>query len=288
MKTTYDILINARSNRGEKIYVQLAGLFHSCGIDPRQHYIARNGKELSESIKKLRRRPPDVVVIVGGDGTISTTIRKLSDLNVTFGIIPTGTTNNFARTLGLPLDVETQVRTISNGHRTPVDLGFINDDGFVNVVGVGMSAIIARHVSDGLKRVIGRSAYTVEGIRRLPGFKPFIATISDPDSELEINYETRQVIIANGKFHAGTVIADDSGVTTGELVVFSFITAMASFYLFRRRSGRRSSFIHSTHMTMKTSRIVPYERDGEPGKADSFDLIVRNKAVNVLTLKKNI
>ena len=296
MTPTYDVLINARSNRGHKIDTQLVELFANNDIQLRRHYYANGGKQLFEQIKKIRRSRPDVLIIAGGDGTISTVIRKLSDTSITFGIIPTGTTNNFARTIALPPEIKDQVRTIAHGYRTPIDLGFVNSDGFVNVVGVGMSAVIAQNVSDRLKRSVGRLAYTLEGIKRVRSFRPFIATITDPDSELEINYETRQIIIANGRFHAGTVIADDSGVTTGELVVFplggrslfSFAVATASFYLFRRQSGRRSSFIHSTHMTMTTSRKIEYERDGEPSSAKTFELTVKKKAIYVMTDTKHI
>ena len=87
---------------------------------------------------------PNLVIVGGGDGTISDAVDHLAGTDIEVGLIPLGTTNNFARSLNIPLDIDSAIKTISKNGAHPVDLGNMNDDYFTNVAGIGISALVAK------------------------------------------------------------------------------------------------------------------------------------------------
>jgi diacylglycerol kinase family enzyme len=80
-----------------------------------------------------------------------------------WGCSPLGTTNNFARTAGVPLGLDEAVATLTGGKVIDVDLGLAGDMPFTNHVGVGLSADVMQTAPRPLKRVTGRLAYPITG-----------------------------------------------------------------------------------------------------------------------------
>lgn len=80
----------------------------------------------------------DVLVAAGGDGTVSTVAAVAVRTGVTFGVVPLGTRNHFARDVGIPLDLEPAVRVIAAGVTRPLDVGDVNGRTFVNNASLGM------------------------------------------------------------------------------------------------------------------------------------------------------
>src|SRR5947207_3251570 len=108
----------------------------------------------------------DVVAVAGGDGTVNRTINALRDRldRIEIGVIPMGTGNDFARTLGLPLgDPEEAARVIVHGKTREVDVGVAKGAGverlFANACIGGFPVEVDEAVSGGLKRVLGPLAY---------------------------------------------------------------------------------------------------------------------------------
>jgi diacylglycerol kinase (ATP) len=78
------------------------------------------------------------VVVAGGDGTIGFVVRKLADTRHPIGILSLGTFNNFARSLGLPEDLEGAIRTIKEGRPRAITLGRVNGKVFLEACAVGL------------------------------------------------------------------------------------------------------------------------------------------------------
>ena len=74
----------------------------------------------------------------GGDGTVNTVASAVIDTDKTFGVLPLGTLNHFAKDLHIPLDLEAAARTIIAGHTTQVDVGEVNDEIFLNNSSLGL------------------------------------------------------------------------------------------------------------------------------------------------------
>lgn len=239
--------------------------------------------------KRMLAQNPGLIVMAGGDGTVSSALHHLANCAIDIGIIPLGTTNNFARSLRVPLDIDEAAEYIADKDAQPVDMGVVNGQYFANVVGVGLSTTIAQSVSDKLKKRFGRLAYAMVGLQQLFKHRAFHVTISDKDKELAFDFETHQVIIANGRYHAGKKIAADVAVDNRELVIFalggrgwlSFLWHTLDFYLGRRKKIIHGSYMVGNHVTLSTSRPQSVEVDGEPGIQTPLDLQVRSGVVMV-------
>lgn len=91
----------------------------------------------------------------GGDGTIGTAARLLAHRDIALGLLPLGTTNNFARTIGIPLDLDQAVAALIAGTVIDVDLGLAGDLPFANHVGIGLSAEVMLAAGAGPTRHAG-------------------------------------------------------------------------------------------------------------------------------------
>ncbi|MFF2447061.1 diacylglycerol kinase [Neobacillus sp. NPDC058068] len=119
------------------------------------------------------KRKYDIVIAAGGDGTIHEVVNGLADQEYRpkLGIIPTGTTNDFARALHIPRDVSTAVNIITKGELIPVDIGRINDKYFINIAGGGKITELTYEVPSKLKTMLGQLAYYLKGMEMLPSIK---------------------------------------------------------------------------------------------------------------------
>ncbi|WP_042357535.1 diacylglycerol kinase [Bacillus rubiinfantis] len=118
-------------------------------------------------------RQYDVVIAAGGDGTIHEVVNGLAEqeFRPRLGIIPAGTTNDFARALHIPRDVASAVNIITNGELIPVDIGRINDRYFINIAGGGRITELTYEVPSKLKTMLGQLAYYLKGMEMLPSIK---------------------------------------------------------------------------------------------------------------------
>ena len=110
---------------------------------------------MREEIAKGRK----FIILGGGDGTISSVVDHFAYASVVFGVLPLGTANSFARTLGIPLDLAGAIDVLVNGKVANIDLAKINEDYFANGSSIGMPAIVGRATPHSLKKWLGRGAY---------------------------------------------------------------------------------------------------------------------------------
>ena len=103
-----------------------------------QVYSARDGGELSTLAQMAAESDADVVIAGGGDGTLNTVASHLSGTGKTFGVLPLGTLNHFAKDLNIPLDLDAAVDNIAAGNTTTVDVGEINSRIFLNNSSIGL------------------------------------------------------------------------------------------------------------------------------------------------------
>ncbi|WP_078550219.1 diacylglycerol kinase [Litchfieldia alkalitelluris] len=128
-------------------------------------------------------RQYDLVVAAGGDGTINEVVNGLAEqpYRPKLGIIPVGTTNDFARAIGVPRStIEAACDVIVDGISMPIDVGRVNDRYFINIAGGGRLTELTYEVPSKMKTMIGQLAYYLKGIEMLPSIKP---------TEVEIEYD---------------------------------------------------------------------------------------------------
>lgn len=290
MPSAAHLLINTSSRRGRRALPIIKDALQEQDIQLAAIHDLRS-TPMGDCMASISASKPRLLLLAGGDGTISSALGYLDGASSSeIGIIPLGTTNNFARSLGLPLDVAKAIVTIATAQARPVDLGRINNRTFANVTGIGLTAAIATNVNDSHKKFLGRLAYGLSGLRQLLTHRPFIVTVSDPENKLIMSYETHQLIIANGRFHAGKQIAEDAEIDNRELVIFplgggtrrSLFWHTLDFYLGRRKKIIHSPYLTGKHVVVKMSRPQRLEIDGEPAKAQAkIEFRVVPKAVRV-------
>jgi YegS/Rv2252/BmrU family lipid kinase len=100
--------------------------------------LARTGAEVVELARRAAQMQADIIVAGGGDGTINAVASELIGTDKSFGVLPLGTLNHFAKDLNIPVDIEAAVRTIVSGHTMQVDVGQVNGRIFLNNSSLGL------------------------------------------------------------------------------------------------------------------------------------------------------
>lgn len=147
--------------------------FELAGYETSAHATTGEGDAM-EAAKYAVDREFDVVVVAGGDGTINEVINGIApeEKRPKLGIIPTGTTNDFARALHIPRQTTKAVDIILNNESMFLDVGKVNEHYFINIAGGGELTELTYDVPIKLKAVLGQLAYYMKGIEMLPFIKP--------------------------------------------------------------------------------------------------------------------
>lgn len=181
-------IYNPTSGR-EEIRKRLPDILHRLengGIETSCHATQGEGDATIAAIEAVKRGF-DLIIIGGGDGTVHEVINGVASQQVRpqIGMIPAGTTNDFARALGIPKQWELACDIIIKNQPMPIDVGRINDKYFVNIAGGGSITELTYEVPSKLKTVIGQLAYYMKGIEKLPRLKPFDLKMQTNDFAIE-------------------------------------------------------------------------------------------------------
>lgn len=114
--------------------------------------------------------PTATVIVAGGDGTIGWVVRRLADTKHPLGILSMGTFNNFAKSLGLPTNVEAAIRVIKGGRPHPITLGRVNENVFLEAAAIGLFGETIAAGESAKDRAFGAFA---EDVKHIAEAKPF-------------------------------------------------------------------------------------------------------------------
>ncbi|WP_294289403.1 YegS/Rv2252/BmrU family lipid kinase [uncultured Sphingomonas sp.] len=215
--TSAALIVNAKSRRGQVLFDQACKALDTVDLAVDAHAV-EDPRDLEKTVERALAKKPELVVFGGGDGTISGLVDLLVGKNVVLGVLPLGTANSFCRTLGIPLDIPSAVRVLSEGQPKRIDLGMIDDDYFANAATMGIAPKIAETVPHDLKKWLGRAGYLSWAALQYVKFQPFPITIDDGHGHPRV-LRAVEVRIANGRFHGGQEMIEDAAVDSGEIVV---------------------------------------------------------------------
>lgn len=124
------------------------------------------------------------ILMAGGDGTVDNIVNCMKKLNIDLpiGILPTGTANDFAKFIGMSLNIEKACKQIIESEPKEIDLGKINDKYFINVASSGLFTNVSQQTDINMKNTIGKLAYYVKGIEQLPNFKRIKVKVSSKEN----------------------------------------------------------------------------------------------------------
>ena len=261
------------------------------GEPPPKVYPTSSGDGGGEAARAALADGARLVVVCGGDGTVSACAAALAGTGIPMAVVPIGTGNLVARNLGIPRDPATAVLVAVDGVDRPLDLGRL-DDGtvMVGMAGVGLDAAMVHDAPHWLKRRVGWPAYVVSLVRHLAD-RGFVVDV-EVDGRPTRHRHVRTVVIGNvGALHGGLSLFPDARPDDGVLAVAVLAPRTALGWVsvaarllsgkgrghaptpgVERRSGR--------HIVVSGHHRLHREADGEP-LADGrvFDVTVEPGAL---------
>jgi diacylglycerol kinase (ATP) len=168
------------------------------------------------------RKGFDLVVAAGGDGTLNEVVNGIGENlgDARLGLIPLGTGNDFARTIGVPDDIEAAIDLIVIGETREVDLVRVTSDEvryFVNVSAGGFSGLVNEKLTPEMKKTWGPLAYLRGAAAALSELRAYRTTLALDNSE-SLTLDLYNVVVANGRYVAGgTLIAPEASIDDGLL-----------------------------------------------------------------------
>ncbi len=264
----YAFVINPISGGIDKTH--FANLLQSnLPIDNRNYTIQyTQSKGHAIQIAKNAASEADVVVAVGGDGTVHEVINGLFGSDVPMGIIPMGSGNGLARDLSIPMDVTDAIQNLIKGHVTRIDLGQVNEKIFTNSFSLGKVARVAREFDQ--MPIRGMTGYVLCVLRRMFESKP-IKVHLDIDGKAQDTVAELLDVMNISEFGNHLKIAPQASATDGQLhlqIFYKFPWYRLPIWTFKAFLGRpiRSRYFHTT--PFQTLRIRHQQQlaqfDGEP------------------------
>jgi YegS/Rv2252/BmrU family lipid kinase len=287
------LIVNTGSRTGAHAYERARDRLTGLGVPLVDTFPIRDASRLSETVHQAVDDGCDLVVLGGGDGTISASVDELVDTKVVLGVLPLGTANDFARTLQVPFDVDQACEAIAHGKVVDVDLGLVGDNYFVNVASAGLSVGVTKALSTRLKSRLGPLAYPVATLRAYRQHRPFTARMEFPDDDHEALDLTDllQVAVGNGRHYGGgNVVAPDAGIDDHALDVYAIRQGRLRDHVNIARVFKDGSFVeHDNVVHLTTRRLVlrtdPVEHinvDGEVVASTPEEFSVARNALHVL------
>jgi diacylglycerol kinase (ATP) len=231
----------------------------------------------------------DMVVAVGGDGSINEVVQGILGSNTILGILPAGSGNGFATHLGFSRDIEKSISTFNTGHQGVVDICFMNEHSFINLAGIGFDAKVAYKLKKETKR--GFQAYFKLTLQQANKYKFRLFNIKIDDIELQEQFLT--LAIANAPMYGYNFeIAPEAKYNDGFFEVVLFKKAPLWRYVFSSWRMLAGNIHKSSLATVYKAKKVEVEClepkkafvhiDGEGFKfKEKLVFTIREKAVKV-------
>lgn len=268
MPPTALLLTNPGSRRGTEDTPQIEASLH--GRFNVLHDPDCGPAAFAEAIRQ-KAHALDLVIIAGGDGSLNAALPALIDTGTPLGVLPMGTANDAARTLGIPLDLEDAIAALTSRPPRRVDVASINGVYFLNAASIGLSVDITARLTARSKKLWGPLAYVVAGLKTMFETRAFTATLGEGEGEVALR--TVQLLIGNGRYYGpGLSVHAEATMTDGLLHVYSL--GLGHWYtllslapaLFRGPRHHDHWSVHTctaSVLRIRTSRPLPVNTDGE-------------------------
>ena len=284
------IIINTRSRKGQKLFDHACQMFTDAGFRIDRAHAMRDPSQLDTTVCEAIAGGATLVAVGGGDGTLSSVSRHFIGTDAVFGVLPLGTANSFARTLGIPGDMKGAIDVLANGRVEDVDLGRVGDHYFVNAAAIGLPAMIGETIPHGLKAVLGRVGYLGWAAYQLARLKSFHVTLTDASGVRE--FEALEVRVNNGRYLGGMEVAAEASVESLDLVV-QVVTGRNGWTLARswalsalgRRGGDGLVSLRTAKMRIETDPPMSVSVDGEVLAKTPIDISVARQVLKIMVPK---
>ncbi len=213
------VIGNLHSRRTRALYTRALAMLEARGLTIVSSQPVERGGDMVATVERAIADGNDYVVVAGGDGSMTSVVGAFAHRTCVLGVLPLGTGNSFAQTLGIAPTLEAAVDVIACGRVARVDLGVVNGRHFANFATIGLSSTIARATPDRLKKIFGPLAYALAGVAPLLRSASFDARVTWEREEKRVR--THQIIVANGRYFGFTPVLPDASIVDGVLSLFT-------------------------------------------------------------------
>lgn len=258
--------------------------------------IQTNSPEEFEAACQNAATHADILFIAGGDGTVHLAVRALSTISnpAPIAILPSGTANDFARTLNIPLELNLAALELIEGEIKEIDTGKINGGSFLNFAGIGLIADASSNIDPLLKERYGKISYFMSALQSLRQATPFSVQLKID----EISYveEAVLVLVMNGKsigthtFPLATIDPAD-GLLDLFIIQTSSLAAIREWFSLSQPEIATEELEHVTHyqgksISIRTSEPLDVDTDGEIYLKTPLEIEVQPHSLKMLVPKK--
>ena len=284
------LLVNGHSRQGREQFEKTISLLREAGLPIKEAILARDKAETQRLLQREIAEGAQMVIAGGGDGTLSMCANYLAGTPVALAALPLGTGNTFARSVGLPIQLEDAIQTIAEGHIEAIDVGKCNGEVFLNSVSLGFSAALAGALTGEVKKKLGLLAWPVTGIKMASRHRPLLLRVSSEQETFVAR--THQLMVANGRYVAGSFKAsEEASVQDNELTVFAlggasrgeFIKAAILWAFKHDFNGPGTHFFETQKLTVRSlGRAATANVDGETDHQTPLEIEVWPRALRVV------
>lgn len=262
------LLVNRHSRRGQESLSVAVDQLQLLGFNVLEESTEKP-QQLPDLIRKYRSRI-DLVILAGGDGTLNAAVEGLIDTKLPLGILPLGTANDLARTLGIPESIPEACQVIAQGKVEQIDLGWVNGKHFFNVASLGLSVQITQQLDKEVKRRWGVLAYAITALQVVLRTRPFGAEIRLNGNSMRV--KTVQIAVGNGRYYGGgMVVADDATINDQRLDLYSLeirrwweiLTLLPAMRQGKQGKSPSVRILQGREFEISTRRALPINTDGE-------------------------
>ena len=244
----------------------------------------------------------DAIIFAGGDGSFNEVLQGIADFDETpiLGYIPSGTVNDVAHTLGLPVKLKKALKTIKTGVVEAIDCMKVGERYAIYVVAAGAFTSATYNAPQIQKNHVGRIAYGLEGVRHNLKFQAFDVACSDGNESFETN-ECVLITFMNSKYVGGFRMNKRADVQDGKIEVaivqrnkkksiikkLSAYLAIAGLFLFGYHAKlRNTTRMSGSTFDVKVGEDIVWNFDGEKGIQGNIRIEVIPRKVKIIVPKK--
>lgn len=286
------IIVNAKSRRGQKLFKAACEGLTARGFTVTAAHAVRHPRELPRILAETIAAGHDVIAIGGGDGTLAGAAGRMARKPLVMAILPLGTANSFARTVGIEPELEPALDVIASGDIAYADVVRIGDSFFINSATIGVPARIAEDIPPGLKRWFGRLGYLGYSLIKFLRLEPFGVRIAIP-GQPDITEDAVEVRIGNGPFVGGLRVIDGADPESSDVIIQlvrgRYAAALAGVWAANLAGWRpargRIREVRASSFTLSCTPDQPISVDGETGTCTPVLVAVEPRALNIIVPK---